>query len=87
MLLSLAGNLVKPLISLYTGPERGYGLGRSQMKGGKNWILPKEINATGSCSETLIGWKSGKPLKSPMGPNRGSVAMDSASYLFWKKPV
>jgi len=31
---------------------------RSQMQGVKNWILPKETNATGS-SETLIGWKSG----------------------------
>ncbi len=29
------------------------------MQGGKNWILPKEINANSS-SETLIGWKSGK---------------------------
>jgi hypothetical protein len=29
-------------------------------------------------SETLIGWKSGKTLLSPsMGPNGGSVAMDS----------
>jgi hypothetical protein len=36
-----------------------YGPRRSQMQGGKNWILPKEINANGS-SETLIGWRSGK---------------------------
>jgi hypothetical protein len=35
--------------------------GRSHMMGGENWILPKEINATGS-SGTLIGWKAEKPL-------------------------
>jgi hypothetical protein len=33
--------------------------GRSQMQGGKNWILLKEKMQTGS-AETLIGWKSGK---------------------------
>jgi hypothetical protein len=27
--------------------------GRSQMQGGKNWILPKEINANTGSSETL----------------------------------
>jgi hypothetical protein len=31
------------------------------MQGGKNWILPKEINANRS-SETLIDWKSMVPL-------------------------
>jgi hypothetical protein len=40
--------------------------GRSQVKGGKNWILPKEIMQNGS-SETLIGWISGKPLMSLYG--------------------
>ncbi len=36
--LSLAGNLVKPLMSEWR--ERGYnGLGRSQMQRGKNWIF------------------------------------------------
>jgi hypothetical protein len=25
--------------------ERGYGFGRFQMQRGKNWILPKDINA------------------------------------------
>ncbi len=35
---------IKPLMSLYWTEwrERGYGLGRSQTQGGKNWILPKE---------------------------------------------
>ncbi len=29
------------------------------MQGGKNWILPKEMNANRSgSSKTLIGWKS-----------------------------
>ena len=42
---------------------------RSQMQGGKNWIF--------GSSETLIGWKSGKTNLCPMGPNGGSVAMDS----------
>jgi hypothetical protein len=38
--------------------QRRYDMnGRAQKQGGKNWILPKEINATDS-SETLTGWKS-----------------------------
>jgi len=40
------------------------------MQGGKTWI-----NANRS-SETLIDWKSGPS----MGPNGGSVAMDSKGY-------
>ncbi len=35
------------------------------MQGSKNWILPKEINETGS-AETLIGWKSGKTIYVPL---------------------
>jgi hypothetical protein len=31
--------------------------GRSQMQGGKNWILSKDFNETGS-SETFMRWKS-----------------------------
>ncbi len=31
------------------------------MQGGNNWILPKQLNTNRSC-ETLIGWKSRKPL-------------------------
>ncbi len=51
---------------------------RSQHHGSQNWILPKEINANGS-SETLIGWKSEKPIMSPYGTEwRGRrMAMDS----------
>ncbi len=40
--------------------------GRSHMQGGKNWILLKRLFKAGS-SETLIGWKSGKPLMSLYG--------------------
>jgi hypothetical protein len=36
--------------------------GRSQMQGGKNWILSKDINA----SETFMGWKSGKTKFVPL---------------------
>jgi hypothetical protein len=48
--------------------------GRSQMQGGKNSILPKK--QTGS-SGTLIGLKSGKHSFPSIGPNGGTVAMDS----------
>ncbi len=49
-------------------PEALYDMNRrSETQGGKNWILPNEINANRS-SETLTGWKS--------GPNEGSVTMD-----------
>jgi hypothetical protein len=44
------------------------------MQGGKNWISSKEINQTCS-SETLIRWKN--HLCPSMGPNGGTVAMDS----------
>ncbi len=39
--------------------------GRSQLKGGKNWILLKELN-TNHSSETLIGWKFGKTTYVPL---------------------
>ncbi len=48
--------------TVYTGEstEARYDMnGRSQMQGGNNWILLKELN-TNRSSETLIGWKSGK---------------------------
>ncbi len=35
------------------------------MQGGKNWILTKDTNETGS-SETLIGWKSRKTADIPL---------------------
>jgi hypothetical protein len=47
------------------------------MQGGKNWILPKEINVNRS-SETLICLKSEKKLLTLYGADRGNVAMDSA---------
>jgi hypothetical protein len=53
--------------------------GRFQMQGGKNWILPKEIIANRSFWDAH-GWKSGQTTYSYvplMGPNGGSVAMDS----------
>jgi hypothetical protein len=53
--------------------------GRSQMRGGKNWILPKDtcINATRFFwdSHWLEIWKY--YLCPSMGLNGGSVAMDS----------
>ncbi len=69
--------------SIYGGEyrvHRRYDMnGRSQMQGGKNWILPKELN-TNHSSETLIGWKLEKNLCLSMWPNGGSVGcvtMDS----------
>ncbi len=61
-----------------TYQQRRYNMnGRSQMQGGKNWILPKEINANRFFwdSPWLEIWK--KP--SSKGPNSGSLAMDSGS--------
>ncbi len=51
--------------------------GRSQMQGGKNWILPKEINANWFFRDSywLENWKNN--LRPSMGPNGGSVAIDS----------
>jgi hypothetical protein len=52
--------------------------GRSQMQGGKNWILPKELNANRFFwdSQWLKIWV--KPYMSLYGTEWGSVAMDSA---------
>ncbi len=63
--------------------------GRSQMPGGKTGFCRKRWMQTGS-SETLIGWKCGKTTFVPlwdrmegraMGPNGGSMAMDSVHVL------
>ncbi len=56
-----------------------YMTGRSQMQVGKNWILPKEINANRFFwhSHWLAILKN--HLCPSMGPNRGSVAMDSGA--------
>jgi hypothetical protein len=47
------------------------------MQGGKNWILRKEINANWFFQDShwLENWKN--HLCPSMGPNEGSVAMDS----------
>ncbi len=49
---------------------------RFQMQGGKNWILPKEMNANRFFwdSHWLEIWTN--HLFPSMGPNGGSVAMD-----------
>ncbi len=56
--------------------------GRFQMQGGKNRIFPKRLMQTGS-SGSLIGWKSGQTFCPSLGPNGGSVAMDS-DHLHYK---
>ncbi len=50
---------------------------RFQMQGGKNWFFPKEINANRFFwdSHWLEIWSN--HLCPSMGPNGGSVAMDS----------
>jgi hypothetical protein len=56
--------------------------GRFQMQGGKNWFLPKEMNANRFfCnSHWLEIWSN--HFYPSMGPNGGSVAMDSAQFAF-----
>jgi hypothetical protein len=55
--------------------------GRFQMQGGKNWILPKEMNANRFFwdSHWLKIWSN--HLFSSMGLNGGSVAVDSGQFL------
>jgi hypothetical protein len=54
--------------------------GRFQKQGGKNWFLPKEMNAN------LFFWDShwleiwSNHFYPSMGPNGGSVAMDSVGH-------
>jgi hypothetical protein len=50
---------------------------RSQMQGGKNWILPKEMNANRFFldSHWLEIWSN--HVFPSMGPNGGIVALDS----------
>jgi hypothetical protein len=56
---------------------RGSTHGRSQMHGGKNWMFAKEINANRFFWDFhwLKIWKN--IFFSSMGPNKGTVAMDS----------
>ncbi len=51
--------------------------GRFQMQGGKNWFLPKEMNVNRFFwdSHWLEIWSN--HFYPSMGPNGGSVAMDS----------
>jgi hypothetical protein len=55
--------------------------GRFQMQGGKNWFLPKEINANRFFwdSHWLEIWSN--HFYPSMGPNGGSVTMDSGLSL------
>ena len=54
--------------------------GRFQMQGGKNWILPKEMTANRFFwdSHWLEIWSN--HLCPSMGPNGGSVAVDSGKF-------
>jgi hypothetical protein len=65
--------------------------GRFQMQGGKNWFLPKEMNANRFFwdSHWLEIWSNHfYPSMGQMGPNGGSVAMDSVLWLlFFIYPV
>ncbi len=58
---------------------------RFQMQGGKNWFLPKEMNANRFFwdSHWLEIWSN--HFYPSMGPNGGSVAMDSV--IFVRLPV
>jgi hypothetical protein len=58
--------------------------GRFQMQGGKNWFLPKEMNANRFFwdSHWLEIWSN--HFYPSMGPNGGSVAMDSGLAVFCK---
>jgi hypothetical protein len=51
---------IDQLISLFENDMNG----RSQMQGGKNWILPKGMNAKWFFCD-LIGWKSGQTTLVP----------------------
>jgi hypothetical protein len=59
--------------------------GRSQMQGGKNWILRErdECNRFFRGSHWLEIWKNHLCLS--MGPNGGSVAMDSGEQIYGQK--
>ncbi len=58
--------------------------GRFQMQGGKNWFLPKEMNANRFFwdSHWLEIWSN--HFYPSMGPNGGSVAMDSVLQTLGK---
>jgi hypothetical protein len=56
--------------------------GRFQMQGGKNWFLPKEMNANRFFCDShwLEIWSN--HFYPSMGPNGGSVAMDSKYFNY-----
>jgi hypothetical protein len=61
--------------------QRRYDMnGRFQIQGGKNWILPKEFKANWFFWDSywLEIWSN--HFCPSMGPNGGSVAMDSVGY-------
>ncbi len=67
-----------PLSTSLYSPEAVDMNGRFQMQGGKNWFLPKEMNANRFfCDSRWLEIWSNQFYPS-MGPNGGSVAMDSA---------
>jgi hypothetical protein len=51
--------------------------GRFQMQGGKNWFLPKEMNANRFFRDSHWLEILSNHFYPSMGPNGGSVAMDS----------
>ncbi len=61
--------------------------GRFQMQGGKNWFLPKEMNANRFFwdSHWLEIWSN--HFYPSMGPNGGSVAMDSGCTFVLVAPA
>ncbi len=64
-------------VTIQTLPEAVDMNGRFQMQGGKNWFLPKEMNANRFFwdSHWLEIWSN--HFYPSVGPNGGSVAMDS----------
>jgi hypothetical protein len=72
----------KPIGFLKNGenPEAVDMNGRFQMQGGKNWFLPKEMNANRFFwdSHWLLIWSN--HFCPSMGSNGGSVATDSGLY-------
>ncbi len=84
---------IRPFITHFTGldillrrghSQRPYDMnGRFYMQGGKNWILPMEMNANRFFwdSHWLEIWSN--HLFPSMGLNGGSVAMDSESCFSW----
>ncbi len=71
----------RPSLSVTPLPRRYDMNGQFQMQGGKNWIFPKEMNANRFFwdSHWLEIWSN--HFCPSVGPNGGSVAMDSVLTL------